>query len=262
MSLSTSSSRAGDSLYTDTFYFAQKEGSISSAQVVVPIVLSLINCDSVVDVGCGIGGWLKEFERNGVTDYLGVDGDYVSRDLLEIPRERFRALNLENLIDFGRRFDLACSLEVAEHLPKSCSRSFVSALVAAAPIVLFSAAIPRQGGTNHINEQWQSYWAALFAEHSYIAVDCVRPIIFGDRRIEWWYRQNIILFCEPDSCPTGCTPVTNPYYLDRADPEMLEYMAGRPYSRSEASDMLRRSVSMLSKAAVRKIKRTALTLRK
>ena len=104
--------------YPETFYAKQQDGSISSAQVVVPIVLSLFQCHSVVDVGCGVGGWLKEFERHGISDYLGVDGDYVSRQLLKIPADRFMPLDLHNVIGLGRRFDLACSLEVAEHLPR------------------------------------------------------------------------------------------------------------------------------------------------
>ena len=74
--------------YPETFYAIQQDGSISSAQVVVPIVLSLFQCHSVVDVGCGVGGWLEEFERHGISDYLGVDGDYVSRQLLKIPADR------------------------------------------------------------------------------------------------------------------------------------------------------------------------------
>jgi len=149
--------------YDESFYQGQQDGSVSSAQIVVPIVLSLFPCRSVVDFGCCVGGWLKEFERNGVADYLGVDGDYVARHLLKIPADRFRPIDLRNVSDLGRGFDLACSLEVAEHLPEDRAKSFVAALVKAAPVVLFSAAISLQGGTEHVNEQWQSYRAKLFA---------------------------------------------------------------------------------------------------
>jgi len=240
--------------YDESFYQGQQDGSVSSAQIVVPIVLSLFPCHSVVDFGCGVGGWLKEFERNGVADYLGVDGDYVARHLLKIPADRFRPIDLRNVSDLGRGFDLACSLEVAEHLPEDRAKSFVAALVKAAPVVLFSAAIPLQGGTEHVNEQWQSYWAKLFAEHGYIALDCIRPAIFGDRRVEWWYRQNILVFCLPVKCPPGCTPVAGPYDLNRVDPVMIDRLATKPHTWREAAEALVRIPSILKEAVIRKIR--------
>lgn len=225
-----------------------------SAQVVVPIVLSLFPCHSVVDFGCGVGGWLKEFERHGVSDYLGVDGNYVSPHLLKIPADRFRPSDLRNVIDLGRGFDLACALEVAEHLPEDQAKSFVAALVKAAPVILFSAAIPFQGGMDHVNEQRQSYWVELFAEHGYIALDCIRRAIFGDRRVEWWYRQNILMFCLPGRCPPGCKAVTSSYDLDRVDPEMITHVANGPDSGRAATKMLLKSFSVLTKAVIRKIR--------
>ncbi|HUI20666.1 MAG TPA: methyltransferase domain-containing protein [Methylocella sp.] len=240
--------------YTEAFYEGQQDGSVKSAQVVVPIVLSLFPAHSVVDFGCGVGGWLKEFESNGVSDYLGVDGDYVSRQLLKIPADRFRPLDLRNVGDLGRRFDLACSLEVAEHLPEDRAKSFVAALVKAAPVVLFSAAIPFQGGTDHVNEQWQSYWAKLFAEHGYLAVDCIRPAVFGDSRVEWWYRQNILVFCLPDKCPPGYAPVAAAYDLNRVDPVMIDLLVSRPHSGREAATQLVSISSKLAKAVIRKLR--------
>src|SRR5262249_27564705 len=150
---------------------------------------------------CGIGAWLATFEQHGVTDHLGIDGDYVPRNLLRISTERFRVADLTELAPPDRRFDLTCSLEVAEHLPPACAPRFIATLVDLAPVILFSAAIPGQGGTNHINEQWQSYWGALFKAHGYIGVDCIRPFVFNDARVELWYRQNTIVFCEPGNIP-------------------------------------------------------------
>jgi SAM-dependent methyltransferase len=209
--------------YTATFFEKQQEGSISSAEVVVPIVLSLFPVSSVVDLGCGVGGWLRAFERLGIDDYLGIDGDYVPRRMLKIPKNKFIARDLKSLTftDIGRRFDLACSLEVAEHLPQRCAEQFVSVLVKTAPVVLFSAAIPGQGGAEHLNEQWQSYWCKMFNKHGYIAVDCIRPVIHEDSRVEAWYRQNTLVFCEPNLIPKQYSPVIEPYHLDRVHPEMF-----------------------------------------
>jgi hypothetical protein len=97
-----------------------------------------------------------------------------------------------------RRFDLAMSLEVAEHLPESSAAGFVESLVAAAPAVLFSAAIPFQGGWHHVNEQWPEYWALLFKQHRYFALDCLRSAFWDNPRTCWWYAQNMVLFLRHD----------------------------------------------------------------
>ncbi len=149
---------------------------------------------SVVDVGCGTGTWLAEWLALGVTDVLGVDGDYVPRDRLEIPEALFAPRDLRQPLRLDRRFDLAQSLEVAEHLPPPRAESFVADLVAVAPAVLFSASIPGQRGTDHINEQWQDYWQGLFAGHGYTAVDLVRSVVWADPAVECWYSQNTILY--------------------------------------------------------------------
>jgi SAM-dependent methyltransferase len=207
--------------YNSVFYADISPGSLASARVVVPLLLELFPSASVVDFGCGNGAWLKGFSEHGIQDYLGLDGDYVPRDLLEIPVERFRAIDLRAVRPLERRFDLAFSLEVAEHLPEANARSLVDALVHAAPVVMFSAAVPGQGGTDHINEQWQSYWCEMFATHGYVAVDCLRPRVHRDLRVEWWYRQNTLVYCEPSKVPAGFTPISSAYELDRIDPCLI-----------------------------------------
>lgn len=47
---------------------------------------------------------------------------------------------------------------------------------------------------NHINEQHLSYWCKHFLRHGYKSADLIRPKIWDDPKVEWWYRQNIVLF--------------------------------------------------------------------
>lgn len=182
--------------YDRAFYCDQAAGSARSASVIVPLLRELLPVRSVCDVGCGVGTWLRCWLEHGVTDVLGIDGDYVARDQLLIPTQYFRTADLSQPVRCSRRFDLAMSLEVAEHLPPARAESFVADLVALAPVVLFSAAIPGQGGTEHVNERWQSYWASRFAREGFVACDVLRPRIWLDDRIEYWYRQNMLLFCQ------------------------------------------------------------------
>ena len=146
------------SLYDRKFYDEHRDDSLRSARVTVPIVLSLVAPSSIVDVGCGTGTWLTVFRENGIEDVVGIDGDYVPRDRLLIPADRFIARDLTKPLLLDRIFDLAVSVEVAEHLPASAADQFVRSLCSLAPSVLFSAAVPGQFGVRHLNPQWPWYW--------------------------------------------------------------------------------------------------------
>ncbi|MBW6469084.1 MAG: class I SAM-dependent methyltransferase [Coriobacteriia bacterium] len=170
-------------------------------QILLPHVIDRIRPESVVDVGCGIGTFLHVCKDLGVSQVLGVDGEWVDRDLLfgHISPHEFRSVDLATDMPLELpRHDLAICLEVAEHLDGSCAASLVQSLVAASDCVLFSAAIPGQGGQHHVNEQWPEYWAALFAAHEYVMADVVRPLVWDEPRISYWYRQNCFLAVRSD----------------------------------------------------------------
>jgi SAM-dependent methyltransferase len=183
-------------IYDRSFFELVERHGDNSAQAVVPILLELLSPASVFDVGCGTGIWLRSFREQGVEDAFGIDGDWVDRAALRIPESSFEAVDLELGPQPPRRFDLVLSLEVAEHLSPDAADRFVDLLTGAGPVVAFSAAIPGQTGTGHVNEQWPSYWSERFAERGFVAFDLLRPRIWDDDRIAWWYRQNLVLFVE------------------------------------------------------------------
>jgi SAM-dependent methyltransferase len=181
--------------YDGHFYDFLSSFALESARRVVPRLTTPLPLRSVVDFGCGQGAWLRAWFETGA-DVMGVDGPYVDRRHMLIDAANFRAADLANPIDLGRRFDLVQSLEVAEHLPAAKAESFVDTLVAHGPMVLFSAALPGQGGENHVNEQPLDYWRDIFRSRGYLPVDYLRPLITGDPAIQSWYRYNILLYVE------------------------------------------------------------------
>jgi SAM-dependent methyltransferase len=183
--------------YRADFYNYLASFAIRSAARVVPILSGMLPIRSVADFGCGHGAWLSAWQSAGVS-ITGVDGSYVDRRRLLIDPAHFHAADLAEPIDLGRRFDLVQSLEVAEHLSASKAQQFVDTLTAHGSCVLFSAAVPGQGGEHHVNEQPLDYWRAMFRQNGFAAIDCLRPLIVGDAEIEPWYRYNIILYVAED----------------------------------------------------------------
>lgn len=206
--------------YDSTFYDLIAPGCRASAAVVVPWLHNLFSPERVLDVGCGEGHWLAEFAALGC-EVRGIDGVHVPANRLAIPPECFSAVDLASSwgqVAFESAHDLTLSLEVAEHLPPSAAEGFVAGLVATAPIVVFSAAIPGQGGVGHLNEQWPRYWWDLFHKHGYLGTGALRFVFWDDDRVENWYRQNLFVYAHPSAFPAEAAhfwaePWRQPYAL-------------------------------------------------
>ena len=183
-------------VYTNDFYSRYQEDVRSSAQEIVPYLIDLLLPKSVIDVGCGVGTWLSVFNAHGIKDILGVDGEYIDVQMLEIPGAAFIPTDIKKPFRLKRRYDLVISLEVAEHLPIESASVYVGSLTKLGPVILFSAAIPFQGGANHINEQWPEYWVEHFQGKGFTVIDCIRRRFWQNQNVKWWYAQNTLLFVE------------------------------------------------------------------
>ena len=185
--------------YDDKFYGDLDETAAPSARRIAPMVMALTKVESVIDIGCGDASWLSVFAELGVPKIQGVDGHWIEDSAIKIPLEYFQRRHLDQDLNIDGQFDVAMSVEVAEHLPVDAAPAFVTALCRLAPVVLFSAAIPHQGGLHHYNEQWPGYWAALFAGHGYRAIDVLRDEIWDDPNVTWWYKQNLVLYASDEA---------------------------------------------------------------
>lgn len=179
-------------MYDRSFYSQISDGAINSAAVVVPLVIDIFKPRSVIDFGCGTGAWLHEFYMYGVDEVFGVDGSDEGHEL--VPNNEFQLVDLTQLYLTDHKYDLAMSLEVAEHLPDYAADTFVESICNAADNILWSAAVPGQRGLNHINEQWPSYWVPKFKERGFYCDGTFRYRFWENDKVETWYKQNILLF--------------------------------------------------------------------
>jgi len=195
--------------------------NMQAADEMVPYIMELFAPSSVADVGCGLGSWLKSFQNAGVKTIAGFDGQYVNTSRLYIDAEHFTATDLEKPLHAAHRYDLALCLEVAEHLHEDAAAVLVDSLVRLSDTIIFSAAIPGQGGQHHINEQWPSWWAAHFEKHGYFFYDAFRSRFWDNQKIPWWYRQNMFLVTLPSQAgkhrlKASCSALVHPdLYLNK-----------------------------------------------
>jgi hypothetical protein len=183
-----------DHEYSHDFYSYIDAGSRRSARAVASILLPEMKIASLLDVGAGHGAWAAEWLAAGVKNVVAVDGDYVQPNQLAIPKKNFRAHDLSTPLDLKKSFDLVQSLEVAEHLPEGKAELFVDNLIRHGDVILFSAAVPHQGGEHHVNEQPPEYWRRKFAARGYAAFDFVRPKLEGRSEVMPWYRFNSYVY--------------------------------------------------------------------
>lgn len=214
-------------MYDNDFYDMINDGSYKSAKVIVPEVLwAFANAGfdapgSVVDWGCGQGAWLRAFQEEGL-DVTGYDGSYVDRskllinDFHEIDLNQTASSAVYSFRDISDKYDLAISLEVAEHLEGENADAFVELVASSSDVVLFSAAIPGQGGVGHVNEQWPSYWVEKFQSHGFKYVsDFIRKKTWNNMDVEPWYKQNVLLLSRENMhLPQGWDPVVHPIVWD------------------------------------------------
>jgi len=188
-----------NSEYTKRFYDVITEGSLASAWAIIPLLEKVLpksfNEMSVVDLGCGNGAWLSVFKELGCNNITGVDGGEVDETNLLIPKENFISHDFTKPFPSSlAKYDLAMSLECAEHFSNSHADGFVKTLTSLSNIVLFSAAIPEQGGVGHINCQWQSYWVDIFKKYGFCYIDMIRKQVWDNQSVAWWYSQNVMIY--------------------------------------------------------------------
>jgi SAM-dependent methyltransferase len=119
--------------------------------------------DRLLDVGAGSGAFAAEAQRRG-RQVVACEHSRAGRRMASRQGVRCYPFDLEREppVPFSGSFDLAYCFEVAEHLPEELGMRLVRFLSASAPLVVFTAAQPGQGGTGHVNERPKAHWIRAF----------------------------------------------------------------------------------------------------
>jgi hypothetical protein len=187
--------------YDNKFYENQKGNSYRSAKLILPIVLDVVKPSSAIDFGCGVGTWLEALNeiQPSTKKLVGLDGDWGDKKDKISNNIEFKATDFTQPFHIDNKYDLAMSLEVAEHLPHEKASLFVESICSASDVVLFGAAIKGQGGVDHVNEQYQSYWYKKFKKYGFECYDLIRANFFNNNEVGVAYRQNTFVYVNKNS---------------------------------------------------------------
>lgn len=187
-----------DRTYDEAFYEQNLAEGLLHAEWFVPLLTKIFRPESVLDLGCGRGHFVSALRTWGVNAW-GIEGaqaaivsPYISAHDLRKP---IALLHLD-------RFDLALSIEVAEHIEKEYADVFVDTLVTASDHVVMTAAPPGQGGTMHVNEQPPIYWLQKFTERGYeVDLAAQSKLLAGiskaredGHHVAAWWETNLLVF--------------------------------------------------------------------
>ena len=197
-------------------HFATDRHTLDAPRAVLALICAEWQPTSLLDVGCGLGTWVKVAMERGIHDVLGIDGVPITEDQRLIPSRCFSVVDFRQHWDLKRRFDLLLCLEVAEHLEEERADAFIRCLTRHADRILFSAAAPGQVGQHHVNCRWPSYWQAIFNKNGFSCEDSIRWRVWNEQRVEPWYRQNMFIASKNPQEAGGETrlqPVVHPEFV-------------------------------------------------
>ncbi len=186
-------------LYDSDYYEGAIEGPAArSAGRIAQSIFDDFTVTQVIDVGCGTGALLQALRDRGC-EVFGLEYAEAAFKYCRARRLNVAKFDLEKDEFYdARTFDLAISMEVAEHLPEIVADRYVDLLTRFSSIIVFTAAPPGQGGVDHVNEQPPSYWINNFGS---VASSTLRSSsqrwretwkASGD--VESWYYQNLMIF--------------------------------------------------------------------
>ncbi|HZJ41715.1 MAG TPA: class I SAM-dependent methyltransferase [Patescibacteria group bacterium] len=186
-------------IYDKKFFQNTIKLETESTTQFVNIILEYYMPTNIVDIGCGAGLYLKEFQRRGIRDILGIDGSPAAAAEFLLEKDKLIIFDLAKKYKFKKKYDLSLCLEVAEHLPESDADTLVETIINASDNIIFTAAVLGQGprSIGHINEQPHSYWIKKFQQRNFHYLESRTKEMkkkMGAQGVVWWLVNNLMIF--------------------------------------------------------------------
>jgi len=194
--------------YDNKFFQENKVCGLDRARGIIPILKEALDFKSMIDVGCSVGHHLQGCIENGINDVFGVEGSLNAINNLCVDRKMVKHHDLRLPLELGRKWDIALSIEVIEHIEKEYESVFLQSLAGCSDTIVITAAQPGQGGIRHFNEQKKEYWVDKFDRIGYCYdISMVEKIngmiqkaIDENKYTHWWRNVLVMIFKKKEHC--------------------------------------------------------------
>lgn len=186
-------------IYNSEYYARDVEArAVRSAGSIADSIIATFAPKRVIDIGCGTGALLEALRERGC-EVFGLEYSDAALKYCSYRHLNVAKFDLESdAIGDESGFDVAVSMEVAEHLPEKIANRYVDLIAHMAPQIVFTAAPPGQGGTDHVNLQPPQYWKAKFQQRGFEYAEEVTQRWHDDWQVggevESWYYDNLMIF--------------------------------------------------------------------
>lgn len=181
--------------YDEEFFDYTISSELRSSSDVAGILMKYYRPQSVIDIGCGCGIYMKAFYDLGIEDVIGYDGSKHALEKGLLPEKMFLHDLREHLL-VDRKYDLCLCIEVAEHINNEYSIQLVQTLANASDIVFFTAASPGQGGLHHVNERPYEFWEGIFHKFGFRMDEQTEAVRreMTEKGVIYWIARNMRIF--------------------------------------------------------------------
>ena len=191
----------------------------------------------VLDIGCGLGGYIRMFQEWGTPEVLGVDGSLPSDQFLS--DGNFLHHDLNQPLDLQRTYDLVLCITAIESIDAQTQEKVLEIIHRhSKDRIVFAAAEPNQQDSGYKNLSPLSHWLEAWQRLGWVP-DVFDSLAVRSLSTYSWLRRNLIVLVRADRFDAQVSPFSvadlvrlahHSFKGHKQDPNIYTYPLSEPLS--------------------------------